>query len=141
MSCRDRNDRAQTSHHHQTDLVSPLLSFHLLSLRLQPTLFGMMSNIDPRVKRMAAMTLVSILDENENKIIMLQVSARKRSHSVGSPPNCLDKGLPVRAWRLRGLCAQICGPYQDKSEWNIIISSPLRHRDGNRACSRLAVGC
>eukprot|EP01052_Picozoa_sp_SAG31_P033627 SAG31_NODE_3825_length_3848_cov_1.551614_3_plen_263_part_00 len=37
-----------------------------------PTLFGMMSNIDPRVKRMAAMTLVSILEENENKIVMLE---------------------------------------------------------------------
>ena len=35
---------------------------------------------------------------------------------VGSRPNCLDKGLPVRTWRLRGLCAKIRGPYQDKSD-------------------------
>ena len=28
-------------------------------------------------------------------------------HSVGSLPNCLDKGLPVRTWRLRGLYAKI----------------------------------
>ena len=32
-------------------------------------------------------------------------------HSVGSPPKCLARGLPVRTWRLRGLYAQICGPY------------------------------
>ena len=37
-------------------------------------------------------------------------------HSVGSPPNCLDKGLPVRTWRLRGRYAKIRGPYQDKSD-------------------------
>ena len=28
-------------------------------------------------------------------------------HSVGSPPNCIDKGLPVRRWRLRGLYANL----------------------------------
>ena len=38
------------------------------------------------------------------------------SHSVGSPPKCIDKGLPVRTWRLRGLYAGIRGPYQDKSD-------------------------
>ena len=37
-------------------------------------------------------------------------------HSVGSPPNCLDKGLHARTWRVRGLHAKICGPYQDKSD-------------------------
>ena len=37
-------------------------------------------------------------------------------HSVGSLPNCLDKGLPVRTWRPRGLCAAIRGPYQGKSD-------------------------
>ena len=49
----------------------------------------------------------------------LQVTAeppRRLFHSVGSPPNWLDKGLPVRTWRLPGLCAKICGPYQDKSD-------------------------
>ena len=35
-------------------------------------------------------------------------------HSVGSSPYSLDKGLPVRTWRLRGLYAKIRGPYQDK---------------------------
>ena len=41
------------------------------------------------------------------------------THSVGFPPNCLDKGLPVRPWRLRGLYATLRGPYQDKSlPWN-----------------------
>ena len=33
-------------------------------------------------------------------------------HSVGSPPHCLDKGLPVRTWRLRGFHAAIRGPHQ-----------------------------
>ena len=37
-------------------------------------------------------------------------------HSVASSPNCLDTGLPVRMWRLRGRCAKIRGPYQDKSD-------------------------
>ena len=37
-------------------------------------------------------------------------------HSVGSPPNCLDKGLPARTWRLRGLCAKIRDPNQGKSD-------------------------
>ena len=39
-----------------------------------------------------------------------------RSHSVGSPPNCLDEALPLRTWRLRGLRVKICRPYQDKSD-------------------------
>ena len=39
-----------------------------------------------------------------------------RTHSVGSPPNCHAKGLPVRAWCLRGLYAKIPGPFQDKSD-------------------------
>ena len=37
-------------------------------------------------------------------------------HSAGPPPNCFDKGLPVRTWHLRGLPAKIRGPYQDKSD-------------------------
>ena len=37
-------------------------------------------------------------------------------HSVRSPPNNLDKGLPVWTWRLRGLYAKIRGSYQDKSD-------------------------
>ena len=37
-------------------------------------------------------------------------------HSVGSPPNCLDKALSVRTGRLRGLYAKIRGPYHDKSD-------------------------
>ena len=40
----------------------------------------------------------------------------RNNHSVGPPPNCLDKGLPARTWRLRGLHAKIRGPYQDKSD-------------------------
>ena len=38
------------------------------------------------------------------------------SHSVGSPSDCPDKGLPVRAWRQRGLYAKIRGPYQHTSD-------------------------
>ena len=40
----------------------------------------------------------------------------KEIHSIDFPPNCLDKGLPVRTWRLRGACANIRGPCQDKSD-------------------------
>ena len=32
------------------------------------------------------------------------------------PPNCLDRDLPARTWRLRGLYTKIRGPYQDKSD-------------------------
>ena len=45
------------------------------------------------------------------------------SHSV--PPNCLDKGLPVRKWRLRGLCVKIRGSYQDKSDQVVACSTAL----------------
>ena len=38
------------------------------------------------------------------------------THPVGSSPNCLDEGLAVRTWRLRGFCAAIRGPYQDTSD-------------------------
>ena len=41
---------------------------------------------------------------------------RSSPHSVGSPPNCLDKGLPVRMWRLQGIYAKIRGPHQDNSD-------------------------
>ena len=44
------------------------------------------------------------------------LSAEGLHHSVGPPPNCLNKGLPVRTWRLHGLYAVIRGPYQDKSD-------------------------
>ena len=45
-----------------------------------------------------------------------RTSANLCCHSAGAPPNYLDKGLPVRTWRLRGLYAKIRGPYQDKSD-------------------------
>ena len=35
-------------------------------------------------------------------------------HSVGSPPNYLDKDLALRTWRLRGLYAKIRGPHRNK---------------------------
>jgi hypothetical protein len=41
-----------------------------------------MANIDPRVKRMAAMTLVSILDEDENKLFMLREGSLPRLVSM-----------------------------------------------------------
>ena len=44
------------------------------------------------------------------------LAAHTRTHSIKSPQNCLGKGLPVRTWRLRGLCAKIRGPNQDKSD-------------------------
>ena len=49
--------------------------------------------------------------------------ARLACHWVGSPPSCLDKGLPVRTWRLRGLYAKIRGPCQDKSDRVVVWSS------------------
>ena len=39
-----------------------------------------------------------------------------RNTVVRSPLDCLDKGLPVQTWGLRGLYAQICGPCQSKSD-------------------------
>ena len=44
-------------------------------------------------------------------------------HSVGSPPNCLDKGLPVRTWRLRGLSSKIRGLNQDKSDRVVLCTA------------------
>ena len=35
---------------------------------------------------------------------------------IGSPPNCLHKGLRAWTWCLRGTYAKIRGPYQDKSD-------------------------
>ena len=44
------------------------------------------------------------------------VCAAPLRHSVGSPPNCLDKGLPVRTRHLGGRHAKARGPYQKKSD-------------------------
>ena len=38
------------------------------------------------------------------------------NHLAGSPPNCLNKGLPARTRRLCGLHATIRGLYQDTSD-------------------------
>ena len=57
--------------------------------------------------------LFDYYDVSMQQLFFLCLSLRFH-HSVGSPPNCLDKGLPLRTWRLRGLCAEICGPHRDK---------------------------
>ena len=53
---------------------------------------------------------------------------------VGSRPNCLDKGLPVRTWRLRGLCATIRGSHQDKSDRVGMSGAP--DRGGPPSCTQ-----
>ena len=50
-----------------------------------------------------------------HRFFVMSVPVTCLTHSVGSPPNSPGKGLPVRTWRLRGLCAIIRGPCQDKS--------------------------
>ena len=50
------------------------------------------------------------------------------SHSAGSRPNCLDKSLPARAWRLRGLRAKYPRPLSRRirpSGWP--AAGTLRH--------------
>ena len=51
---------------------------------------------------------------------------RPSLHSVGPPPKCLDKALPARTWRLRGLCAKNRGPYQDKSDRVEVVHQLMR---------------
>ena len=48
----------------------------------------------------------------------------------------LIRALPVRTWRLRGLCARICGPHQDKSDGTFVLM-----RSATNPAERWASSC
>ena len=65
----------------------------------------------------------------------------KPIHSVGSSPDCLDKGLPVRAWRLRGLYAETRGRYRDKSDRVAPAPTPSTHTHTSHSLHHTAGAC